>query len=330
MRSSPFIGAIRWDAIFAPADNSRRQAVESTLTPAQWMPRAPRCAVAGRTRIDFTNCATQSAMDEELVLARSNKIDFWAYVWYGEDSDLQNGWRLHQASTAREFVKWCMICTNFFFCDTINKDFRKYFAWFYSKNYQKTAAGNPMIFLISDRTTPEFLKQQVSAMRDAVRAARLPQPYITLLTYSPDIAPMVQADAAGVYLHGEHATTDHRYSTLAATTEAHWAEMAALRQAIVPTAMTGWDRRPRIEVPVPWEKSERAAPAYFEPGSWDEIGNHVRSMVQWITANPKACPSQTGLIYSWNEYDEGGSTLSPTLGGGDTILKAVGRALRRS
>jgi hypothetical protein len=50
-------------------------------------------------------------------------------------------------------------------------------------------------------------------------------------------------------------------------------------------------------------------------------------MITWIRNNPQSCPAQTGIIYSWDEHDEGGSALNPTLGGGDRILKAVGQSL---
>ena len=50
-------------------------------------------------------------------------------------------------------------------------------------------------------------------------------------------------------------------------------------------------------------------------------------MVNWIAANRTACPAQTGLIYSWDEHDEGGSTLNPSLGGGAAILEQLGRLL---
>jgi len=100
---------------------------------------------------------------------------------------------------------------------------------------------------------------------------------------------------------------------------------------MVPTAMTGWDRRPRVEHPVPWERNHIAAidegDRYFRQGSVRQIARHVADMVRWISTHREA-QAQTGLIYSWDEHDEGGSTLNPSVHDGDHIIRGVGGLLR--
>ena len=78
--------------------------------------------------------------------------------------------------------------------------------------------------------------------------------------------------------------------------------------------MAGWDRRPRMEDPVPWEK-------YQKPGAG--IGEVLRHADSAGTGEQSAMPCagrcrtinrhpQPIIIYAWNEHDEGGY-LCPTL-----------------
>jgi len=95
--------------------------------------------------------------------------------------------------------------------------------------------------------------------------------------------------------------------------------------------MGGWDRRPRIETPVPWERdgadpgdgSER----YYESPSPVELAAHLQDAISWVSKHPKAAAVNTVLIYAWNEYDEGG-WIAPTLLEGDARVRAMGNMLR--
>ena len=119
--------------------------------------------------------------------------------------------------------------------------------------------------------------------------------------------------------HGE-------YKQLANIAAGFWSEASAAGIEVVPTAMTGWDRRPRVLNPVPWERgrfSEEQMERYFAPPTATELEAHVAAAVRWA-ARPGAGASV--LIYAWNEFDEGG-WLAPTLGEGGSRLDAVRRGI---
>jgi hypothetical protein len=94
--------------------------------------------------------------------------------------------------------------------------------------------------------------------------------------------------------------------------------------------MAGWDRRPRIENPVPWdtrrddESIETAL--HYVPPQPGELAALLRDAVTWNEQHPQANPAAAVLIYAWNEFDEGG-WLAPTLSEGDARLRAIGRML---
>ena len=99
----------------------------------------------------------------------------------------------------------------------------------------------------------------------------------------------------------------------------------------------GWDIRPRIENPVPWEEPGLAPYVgmlnYVSPGLVTERAKHLQAAVNYVGANPTKCPSSALLIYSWTECDEGGGALIPTLGdppinGTTNILSAVRAVLQ--
>jgi hypothetical protein len=80
--------------------------------------------------------------------------------------------------------------------------------------------------------------------------------------------------------------------------------------------MAGWDRRPRVEHPVPWESWQKPGAGletYTVAPTPRELAGHIGEAMGWAEARPKQCPAQTVIVYAWNEHDEGG-WLCPTLG----------------
>jgi len=91
--------------------------------------------------------------------------------------------------------------------------------------------------------------------------------------------------------------------------------------------MSGWDRRPRVQHPVPWEDWQRAGEGmdrhYIAP-TRAELAAHLRHAIAF---GARKAP-RAALIYAWNEHDEGGWLL-PTHPFDDTRLRAVRDALCR-
>ena len=96
--------------------------------------------------------------------------------------------------------------------------------------------------------------------------------------------------------------------------------------------MTGWDRRPRVEHPVPWEHQQRPGAGieyHFGMPRPDELAAHLRRALGWIMGQPAARRAPAALIYAWNENDEGG-WLVPTIPCDERRLKALHATLAQS
>src|SRR5262245_55401845 len=98
--------------------------------------------------------------------------------------------------------------------------------------------------------------------------------------------------------------------------------------------MTGWDRRPRIERPMPWEHAQKPGlgiDRYYDTATPAAIARHAASALAWLGRHRAQAPAQTAVIYAWDEDDEGG-WLIPTYNGtptGDTSrLDALRKVLR--
>lgn len=331
------IGAIRWDPWYIPGETDERPAVESSLGPAAWQPRAPSCAsVLNTYTINFNTCGTQGQIDAEIAAAHTAGLDYWAYVWYGPADPMQAAWRFHQASATKANMNWALMYSSYaLFVSTTAGSIATYTGYLQQANYQTVtvaATVRPLVYIISDTATSNAtLAASITTFRAAVVAAGLNTPYVVVMTTAAGTTAATGADAVAAYASGASPSVAQAYSVLVTAVEALWVTIAATTQPMVPTAVTGWDRRPRNERPVPWEVPGQRPyigdSLYFIAGTTSQIATHVGDMITWMTANTTACPSQTGLIYSWDEHDEGGSTLNPSLGTGSTILTAVGGAL---
>jgi hypothetical protein len=93
----------------------------------------------------------------------------------------------------------------------------------------------------------------------------------------------------------------------------YWDRMKATGCEVVPNVSAGWGG-PRDDL----GNTLQPTP--------DQLGTHVRSAFDWITANPEAAPARTMLIYAWNEVDEGG-WLVPDKAQGSARLDAIRRVV---
>ena len=118
-------------------------------------------------------------------------------------------------------------------------------------------------------------------------------------------------DAVSAYAAGSR---QPRFAQLAEyVQQSYWREAADARVPFVPLVTTGWDKRPRQDHPVSWEKdssyhSQKVFPSTAQPA---EIETHLRNAVTFVAAHPEICESRAIIIYAWNEYDEGG-WIAPT------------------
>jgi hypothetical protein len=228
-------------------------------------------------------------------------------------------------------MKWCFLFSSpAVFIAAITDDTAKLLK---QENYKTVLGNRPLVYVLNDQGDVEKLINDVASFRLLCSKAHLGNPYIVVMSGAKNKVDSILdvGDAIADYQFSPAAHAGE-YSLLAAAVEERWNALARTNRNVIPTAMTGMDRRPRIEHPVSWEAASQkpfiGMDNYYIAGKPEEIAAHIRDMIIWIRTRPYICPAQAGLIYSWNEHDEGGSTLNPTLSAGNAILRAVGHVLR--
>jgi hypothetical protein len=332
------VGAIRWDAWYAPA-SVPTEAVVRSLSPGPWRARAPFFAEVppGDAPIRFPP-PSQAVMDRQIAMAEAAGLDYWAFLAYPRGSSMSEGFRLYRASAARARVKFCFITelVRWGRAEAPSDILASHPALLADPDYQTVAGGRPLYFLafLSDEMLVENwggidgLRRALADFRRRVRAAGARDPYIVIMTPVPDQArrwvPLLGADGVSAYALQAGARAAP-YAALASHAERAWAAQETLGLPVIPTAMSGWDRRPRVQNPVPWESWQRPGEGmdlrYAAPTP-SELAAHIGRAVAFAARQP----ARAALIYAWNENDEGGWLL-PTHPFDDQRLRALRQAL---
>ncbi len=333
---APLVGAIRWDAWHGDQGEPGR-AVQHALSPEEWHYRLPFFAeVKGdEVRIDGT---AQEVMDREIEYAARAGLAYWAFVTYDADSAMSLGLKRYLSSAKRDKVRFCLVTEGPRWRDA---KFRQRVQGLMAEpGYLKVQGNRPVLYL-------GFLKQadieqqwgDVAAFRRALddfRAALgargLGDPYLVVMDFSPVLGKK-WLDALGAQALGSYATSaggkGASYGELARHAENFWDACRGTGAPVAPIVMAGWDRRPRVLRPMPWEKWQKPGEGldkYYEPPKPDELAAHVAHAVEWMNRHPAAAPARLAIIYAWNENDEGG-WLVPTLDEGSARLDDIGKVL---
>lgn len=324
--------AIRWDAYYSAAVGAPAVATLAGLSDPDYQSRAPFFATqrgTGLLRYDYT----QATMDQEITAALAGNVKCWAFLRYitreVSEPGMENGLALYQSSTNRGAMKWASMDQSNTLGSTgaYATQVARLVAEMGQAHYQTVGANRPLFFLYnlaSDLAarwggSNANLKTALDAIRSGAIAAGRGNPYIVLVnsgaTSSATIKTALGCDAISDYAGPVPDTLGAAYSTLDTAVQAYWAAYAALAET-VPICTLGWSRAPRIQRPVPWERTSQR-PYFglrrsFLPTS-SELAAHVQAAVAFVDAHPTECPERVILAYAWNEHDEGG-WLCPTRG----------------
>ena len=339
----PLAGAIRWDAWHGDRGVPGR-AVQIALAPEQYQYRLPFFAKVVSDSQVVIDGASQDVMDQEIEYAVSAGLDYWAFVTYDENDSMFLGLKLFLSSERKRGMKFSLITEHGRWGSQENYKSRitRFAGFLKEESYLKVLNGRPLVYLgfIQDDTLTknwggiEGFRKAVDEFRDMARQNGSGDPYIVIMEPNPvrgaTLAKQLGADAISAYAAqgGESAAP---YSALAAYAQRFWDRCRATGSAVVPIVMSGWDRRPRIEYPMPWETWQQAGVGldkYYEPATPWELAGHLERAMLWIEDNPNAAPARAALIYAWNENDEGG-WLTPTLCDGAIRLDAVRQVLSK-
>lgn len=301
----PSLGAIRWDAW---CGGGVTDIVTTTLTPPQYHSRLPWFAqVADNGRVAIHG-GTQATMDREIAYAAAAGLDYWAFVMYADGDPMSQGLKLYLSSTQRQGLRFCPILHH-----NITGPQEQWPAerdrlvkLLQEPSAMTIGAGRPLVYMF----VSEPPRQRLAELQAAAAAAGL-QPYYVLMGWSPADdwreARSLGFDAISAYAAAGRGT----YAQLTQRLERDlWAAAQAQSCPLVPLATTGWDRRPRIDCPPPWEANNQSTD-WVETATPQEIAAHLRRALAWTMTHREVTPAQTVLIYAWNEHDEGG-WLCPT------------------
>jgi hypothetical protein len=339
----PLVGAIRWDAWQAPGSAETR-AVERSLSPPRYRHRLPFFAEIHTDGAVAIDGGRQAVMDREIALAAEAGLDFWAFVAYPQGSPMSVVLELFLSSERRAGMRFCLISEIVQWRSAARPSDapERHARLMRHPDHLRVLDGRPLYFLgfLTDRLIAErwggteALRDAVAAFRARAAAEGAGNPYITVMARphpGARLATAIGADALGAYTIADNAEAGAPYAWLAALAERRWDEMAATGLPIVPTVMAGWDRRPRVENPVPWERSQRPGVGldrFYHAPRPEELAAHLRRALAWIERHPRAAPARAALIYAWNENDEGG-WLVPTLPFDTARLDALRGVLAR-
>lgn len=339
----PTLGAIRWDAWFGDSGVPGR-AVERSLGPSRWHHRLPECATVRDDGRVVIACDSPQQMAREIDQAADAGLGFWAFVTYAESDPMSRGLQTYLAASNRQRIRFALLTELSQWGDraSYRPVLQRFAQLMREETYLRTPEGRPVLFLgfVSDAEIQrrfgslEGLAQVIAEFRALVMAAGASRPFIVLLSPEPARAQgwsqALATDAVGAYVVADNTAVAAPYAALAAHASAYWAAIRDRGLPLVPTVMSGWDRRPRVQNPVPWERgtpSEQQMSWYYEPPTRDELQQHALAALTLARADARA--GGLALAYAWNEFDEGG-WLAPTRGSGAERLQAIRDAVNRA
>lgn len=335
----PVVGAIRWDAWHGDKGVPGR-AVEKSLSPRHWHDRLPFFAKVVSENLVEVRGDTQAIVDQEIAYASSAGLDYWAFCYYPDSTLMNYGLELYLTSEHKKNINFCLLLQSGHLA--AEKDWAEMVeslvGYMKQPTYQKVMGDRPLLYLFLTGTnnlqrrfgSAEGARKGFDALREAAKSAGLGNPCLVVQSWSPAEA-AEQARVIGFDAISAYATTGggrgmQPYSALAGHSQRFWEQCRKTGSGVVPLVMTGWDRRPRIENPVPWETRESdesvETALHYAPLEPQELATLLRDAIRWTDENRQTNPARAILIYAWNELDEGG-WLVPTMSEGDARLRAI-------
>lgn len=316
----PMIGAIRWDAWVGV---NLPKIVAKSLGPPSHRFRLPWYATvdeAGQVNIKGD---APGIMEQEIDYAANAGIDYWAFCGYGTHDEPTIALNQFLASPTRERMKFCMIlhaCIGGNESDWPGECARQV-AFLQEPNYFRIPDGRPLVYLYRVDSPDDRIAARVSDFRAAARKAGLPDPYMAFMGWEPvydwNRARPLGFDCVSAYGFGYMTHTEPPGAPFAGHVELterdQWGVFAKEKIPCIPLIHTGWDKRPRMDNPVPWELKDSYHKdfRYIETARPEEIAAHAGRCVEWIKAHRDITPANAAICYAWNENDEGG-WLIPT------------------
>ena len=281
------------------------------------------------------NGSPQPVMDQEIRYAADAGLNYWAFLLYAEQNSMSVALKKYLASSQRDRLGFCVILHGNM--GVSPKDWpaerNRLIGLLKERGYQKVLDGRPLVFAFGIGSSAGESGNRLADFRTVARDAGL-NPYLVYMGWNPPADYAEQSrngfDAVSAYAQpGDVAT----FAELARGLEnGPWQRALQAKVPYVPLVTTGWQKQPRKDHPVSWEKDAAYQHQAVFPAiaTAAEIGAHLGRGLVFVNEHTDVCPARTLLIYAWNEHDEGG-WLSPTWtreGPNTDRLDAIHRVLR--
>ncbi len=318
---NPTIGAIRWDAWVGDLNTDGVGAayvglqVERSLGPDKYHFRLPFYGVEIETDSVQARALSQTVISQEIAYAKNAGIDYWAFVYYPDNSGLDSARTLYDGNTNKSDVKYCYI---------LGASSVPSFSWLVTKfsesNYQKVLNNRPLLYIFGGASG--YTSTMITNLRNLATSAGLGSPYIVVMDANSSNASSslasIGADAISAYV--ETGSGGGSYSSLVSAENINWNSHKTTGRKVVPWVTAGWDTRPRYDNPVSW--GTVGVNDWIQTATAVEVADHLSDGINWIGDYPSSADANTLLIYAWNEFDEGG-WICPTLFNGADRLDAI-------
>jgi len=312
-RPRAVVGAIRWDAW---TGGGVTEQVERTLGPQKYHERLPWFAeVTGDNKVRIDG-SPQAVMDREIDFAAEAGLDYWAFLLYPQSNSMSVALRQYLGSPRRARINFCLILHNAFgvSAEQWPAERDRAVALLKEPGYQTVAGGRPLVYAFQIQFQGKFPESRFAEFRGAAQKAGL-NPYCVFMGWNPARDFSAESakgfDAVSAYARSGAQST---FAQLAQSAEQqYWEKAAGAEVPCVPLVTTGWEKQPRKDNPVSWEKGQsyhqqNIFPAIAAP---EEIAAHLGRALAFVREHSRICAANAVIIYAWNEYDEGG-WLAPT------------------
>lgn len=296
----PTLGVIRWDAWYG---GNVTKEVEKTLSPTKYHYRLPWFANVSQRNKVIINGSKKGIMDKEIIFAYEAGINYWAFLIYPESNPMSRAINQYLKSEYRDKINFCMILKN-----TLNKnssqEWNRTLKLLQEPGYQKVLNGRPLVYVFTKNISFKIINK---FRKDANKLGF--NPYIVYMGWDPVANSKKYAklkfDAFSSYAKSSKKS---KYRALAKTVEKDWERSLQNKVPLVPLVTTGWDKNPRKDHHVSWEKNkqyfrQKVFPSLATP---KEISLHLSNAIGFVKSNPSLTKANTIIIYAWNENDEGG------------------------
>jgi hypothetical protein len=298
---------------------------------------------SGRTPIWGWRDDTQAIVDRQIDLAADNGIAFFSYCWYWADNKgpinasaiekdskhLPMYMFMNAKNNSR--MEFCLLVANHSGAEIVGTDAWKQAADFWITKYFKhprylKVDGMPVITIFLPNGAD---KSGLAYLQEAARKAGFPG-VLVIGCGSGSIDNGFQAltlyntkPTAGLNL-----TDIYPFKLLVDWNISVWKRTDRPNMPYIPCATAGWDCRP-------WEAKNGAGfgqgsnvTPHFMRGTPEEFEQYIKSMADWMDANPKlVTKDRLALVYAWNEIGEGGWLVPCKDDPNGEYLKAIRRVV---